>query len=539
MKKILSSVLCVLLSGVSVFAEEETIKGEIVSLGLFKNGLAFVEEEITINGPGEYQLETIPQPIHGTFWFDHGEDIEFVTTTRTVDYPAKVPGTLILKQDISGHAVTVHFKDATTPSISGIAINYETPTRQSGSPRVGYVIPVSNQSHLILETENGLSYITQEAIAHLQVKRSETTRQVETAVLLIKPSEKIQPGTKIHVSYLTRGISWAPSYQLDITDPENCTLAQKAIIRNELTDFNQAELSLISGFPNIEFEHVSSLLMPETTWSNFFNQLNSMSNMMNLAPSTGNNMMSNYAGQSARWYSTGRNNNAPAFNGSIAIKNEQSDLSYRSIGKRTMAKNDVLTMQVGSGTSDYKRIVEWEIPNHRDDYGRNQNNNNVIEKEGVPWDVILFKNPMKYPMTTGSMMVMSHGRVFGQSTSTWVNPGEEARIKITKSLSIPIKHIEHEKDRAREPQTLWGNHYYKTTIEGEIHVTNTRSKEIDMRISRVVTGEILESTNEPEINLLSEGVWSVNKKSKLNWTIPLKPGESKTIKYSYVVLIRS
>ena len=70
---------------------------------------------------------------------------------------------------------------------------------------------------------------------------------------------------------------------------------------------------------------------------------------------------------------------------------------------------------------------------------------------------------------------------------------------------------------------------YKTTIEGEVHVTNTRSKDIDMRITRVVTGEVVESTDTPKIELLSDGAWSVNKRSKLNWKLSLKPGESKTV----------
>jgi len=537
MKKIISIIVCVFLSGLSIFAEESTIKGKIVSVGLFKNGLAFVEEVITLDGPGVYQLETIPQPIHGTFWFDHGEDVEFITTTRTVEQPTYAPGTMNLSRDLSGHEVTVYFKDTTIPAMSGIAVKYEPSINQPSTLVSSYAVPSPNaslnNSHLILETENGLSYIAQDTIAHLQVKRTETMRQIKQPVLLIKPSDTVKPGTKIRVSYLTRGFSWAPSYKLDITDPDKCTLVQKAVIRNELTDIEKAELSLISGFPNVEFEQVSSPMSPGTTWSNFFTQLTNMNNRGAFRGHVlGNNAMSQIVSNS--WDA-----NVFTANGAIAIKDEQSDLSYHSIGKRTMGLNDVLTMQVGTGTSAYQRIVEWEIPNYRDEYGRNQNNNAAVEKQGVPWDVIQFKNPMKYPMTTGPMMVMSHGRVFGQSTSHWVNPGEEAHIKITKALSIPSNHVEHEKDRAREPQTLWGSRYYKTTIEGEIRVTNTRSKDIDMRITRVVTGEVLESTDTPKIELLSDGAWSVNKRSKLNWKLPLKSGESKVIKYSYVVYIRS
>ena len=51
-------------------------------------------------------------------------------------------------------------------------------------------------------------------------------------------------------------------------------LEQAAVVKNELEDFTDAEVSLISGYPSVEYAHVLSPLTPRVTWDQFFAQLN-------------------------------------------------------------------------------------------------------------------------------------------------------------------------------------------------------------------------------------------------------------------------
>ncbi len=53
------------------------------------------------------------------------------------------------------------------------------------------------------------------------------------------------------VNYLTRGLSWAPSYRVDITDPKTLAVEQYAVVKNELADLDGTEIMLISGFPSL------------------------------------------------------------------------------------------------------------------------------------------------------------------------------------------------------------------------------------------------------------------------------------------------
>ncbi|MDO5567222.1 MAG: hypothetical protein Q4G59_11245, partial [Planctomycetia bacterium] len=55
----------------AVAAENETpVESQITSLGVFKNGVLVVQEEVSFPGPGRYVLESPPAPIHGTFFLN-------------------------------------------------------------------------------------------------------------------------------------------------------------------------------------------------------------------------------------------------------------------------------------------------------------------------------------------------------------------------------------------------------------------------------------------------------------------------------------
>jgi len=56
--------------------QEATAKSRIVSVMLFKNGLAVVKREVTVPAAGAYRLETAAEPVHGTFWIESDTKVE-------------------------------------------------------------------------------------------------------------------------------------------------------------------------------------------------------------------------------------------------------------------------------------------------------------------------------------------------------------------------------------------------------------------------------------------------------------------------------
>ncbi|HQE77379.1 MAG TPA: hypothetical protein PLK00_13190, partial [Candidatus Hydrogenedentes bacterium] len=50
-------------------------------------------------------------------------------------------------------------------------------------------------------------------------------------------------------------------------------------------------------------------------------------------------------------------------------------------------------------------------------------------------------------------------------------------------------------------------------------------------------GDLLRADGDPACVLLEEGVWCVNKRNELTWTVDLQPGQETALAYEYVVLV--
>src|SRR2546430_1518654 len=67
--------------------KEGTAKSRIVSVALFKNGLAVVKREVTVPGAGAYRLDTAAEPVHGTFWIESDSQVDAAVKIRDVEMP--------------------------------------------------------------------------------------------------------------------------------------------------------------------------------------------------------------------------------------------------------------------------------------------------------------------------------------------------------------------------------------------------------------------------------------------------------------------
>jgi len=64
-------------------------------------------------------------------------------------------------------------------------------------------------------------------------------------VLTIEVPEGHPGPAAVTAAWLTRGLSWAPSYRIDISDPDRLEIEQSAVIRNELEDLWEKAITLI------------------------------------------------------------------------------------------------------------------------------------------------------------------------------------------------------------------------------------------------------------------------------------------------------
>ncbi len=272
MRNLLGTVLPLLclLNAAHARADETAARSRIVAVGLFKNGLAVIKREVTLGKAGTYVLDDVPEPVHGTYWIESVAPVESSVEMREVEVHVNelAPGNL--QEDLAGKKVTIHFKgDKATPTNGTVAklktLKSEIARSRERILRYGDVPSVQPARFLVVQTAKGRSYIETSEIAYVESEGTEEKIMRRMPRLLLTVSETDKADSKVFVNYLTRGLSWAPSYRVDITDPKTLAVEQYAVVKNELADLDGTEIMLISGFPSVQFAHVTSPLASRTS----------------------------------------------------------------------------------------------------------------------------------------------------------------------------------------------------------------------------------------------------------------------------------
>ncbi len=510
------------------FAQEATVKSKIISVGLFKNGLVVVKREVLVPGAGTFRLDALPEPVHGSFWVESTAKVDVAVKMREVETPVHVEGGMRLQSDLAGKKVTIHFRNEKIPSVTGTLVKLakaELPEGLVPAERGG------SEHFWVLKTAKSRLYINPGDIAMIQTEDPDE-KIVQRKPVLILTVEKAEKKPAVYVSYLTNGLAWAPSYHVDITNPKTLAIEMATVIRNEFVDLQDAEIRLISGFPSVEFASVTSPLSARTTWEKFFNEVSSRHESRHEALLSQRLHLTNSSfGQQDRDLSLFAR---PKIDLGATPSGEGVDLHYESIGKRTLLRDESLSLSVGKAKADYERVIDWTVgtsPVARKHGG---------ERQGVKdemWDVLVFKNPFKFPMTTAPAMVVENGNFNGQRTSFWTNVGEEARLRITRSLSIRAISQEQADSKPNDRIVLDDRNYTKIYLKGELTMSNHRAQPVKLNVRHAIRGVIHEISGEPKLVMREESLEDVNRVQEALWTVPLNPGEERKLSYKYSVLV--
>lgn len=538
----------------------EVVEAPIRTVSMFKNGLAVITREIEVDGPGTYVLEHAPTAVHGTFWVESDAVVTTRTMSRRIEVPLDPSAGQNLREELTGRMVTVRTDHddlvyrgkvvALTPGASDQqwSRSYETIQRywwSYSSHNMNNRIAQPRTGALILDTGDERHYIMPERIASVTVHDPADTMMrmqpvLEFTVEEPEDGESVGDGNRIiTLTYLTKGITWAPAYLTNLGEDGRVELVQQATIRNELESIEGAEFFLISGFPNIEFSHVDGLNSPAATIAAFFSQLNQQ-------VASGRTAQSSVTSQAAFISNLQPTPQGTAIDLGELADAGSSDLHYQSIGSVDLEAGASVVLRVASGEAEYERFVDWTIADTRDVYGRpiQVHNRHTGQREAPkpsdPWDAVKFRNPLGFPMTTAPMMVLDGGNFAGQSMSYWTNPREAVIARLTKALSVRAEHFEEEREGARRNTRRHHWSGWIATVDVEIRIVNNRATPIELEIRREFSGDLMESDLEPSSNrLLESGTHSYNPRRELKWEIPLEAGEERIVKFSYEVFVRS
>lgn len=534
-------------------AKEAQADVQLQQVSLFKNGLGFFVSQVACpDKKNSFSFIPAAAPSHGTFWVSYPAKVKLEgLNAKEIDAAQTIEATTIselLKANVGG-TVKLWCLEKDEP-IEG-TIKYFPEDRAAPRPdpylpgRAGYgdrsyigYVPSFSQSHLmVIETNK-----TEVAVDPATVRRAEFTgdkpkktfvrknKSMQLDVRLNAPAG----GEKLIVSYLAKGITWAPSYMVDIADSNKARISAQAAVINEACDLNDVTVQLVTGFPNLQFADVVSPLALKEDLAQFLQALIRGQSERGRAP-----VMANVMAQSMEYGGRAGGEIMPAYGAAEAGKVAE-DLFVYPVRKVNLAKGQVGYLPLFTESVPYKHIYQWNIPdyiNEEERYSYDRRREGGEQKEEV-WHCLRLENTTKVPWTTAPAETFQDGLILGQDTLNYTPVSGQATLRITQAVNVKAEQRELETDRKRDALQLYGDHFDLITVEGKLSVSNFQQKAVTVEITKTLSGEVKSSQPEAKTESLAKGLRRMNALRKLTWTIELGPQETKPLSYVYEVYVR-
>jgi hypothetical protein len=543
-----------------VFAEEPgtEAKMELKQVSLFKNGLGFFVWEATIPDKAKTFYAVPPAAAsHGTFWISYPPKVEVESVVaKEIEGKEQVEAATmvdLLKGNI-GRKVKVYFTDKPDANVEAKLLkvtqeqqnlppNPYAPGRAIGGEMPGYY---GIRNMVLLGTDEGQIAVSADRIARVDFKDKELAARYEkksNQVRLDISLKKAAGGQKIIVSCLAKGATWAPSYMVDITEPNNAKIAAKAEVMDEVCDLNGVDVKFVTGFPNLQFADVVGPIAMKGNLAQFLQSLIRGQSERGQAGALGGVAYNTVMSQSMeydRMERAGEQPVMPAY-GAAEFGKMAEDLFLYPVEKVRLAKGEVGYFPLFTESVPYKHIYRWEIPNYinaEGGYSYDQSRQQHEPEQQEVWHCIRLDNVMKLPWTTAPAEIVKEGVILGQDTLNFTPVKEKGTVKITRAMNVKAEQIELEKDRKHNAAQWYNMSWDLVTVEGKLSVTNNQDKPIALEVTKSLSGEVKATQPEAKLEKLAKSLRMVNANVRLTWTMELGPGEQKEIEYTYEVYVR-
>ena len=537
---------------------------------LFKNGFGFVVREFAVPSAGEHVLKDLPTPVHGTFWILPEQGNAAVKDAVAYSAPrTKMTEALTLLQLVRanvGKRVEVRTEaDGWTPGTI-LAAPEHTPKLPLKTPDAsdygdygyggyygygryaggrGYRPPPAAEQtkqaeFVLLKTAKGVLALPPAEIKGVRAPGGELSASMPQsepgAALRMKVTGG---GGRFRVAYLEWGLTWAPSYRVDISTPGQAALACKGEIMDDVEELRGTTVNFITGFPNLAFAEVDDPMALSGDVSDFIQSL--------ITQGERNNGPSRGASATAQWSGSNMGPGPGASNepgGPLPMMPAEGevreDLFLYPHSDVTLHPGERGYYQLFAKAVPYEDIYAWDIKDSLDDSSRwlyDGDGSARPEPEEV-WHSLRLTNTGDIPWTTGPAITTQQGKPLGQDTLFYTAPSARTLLKITRSLEIGAQQSETEVARQRDVSISgWGN-WDLVTVAGKLHVRNQKSIPITLLVKKTLSGEVSETTPKAEDVTPARGVMSVNAQNVLTWEIKLPPGGTAAFTYQYKAYVR-
>ncbi len=531
--------LALVFAGVPGRAEapgEVRLKTRVASAALFKNGLGFVTREgAWPAGAVKALIEGLPVPVHGTFWVyapGHPEALTDLTAfQRTSVEPGAATSLSELLDANVGRAVEVRASGLdplrgkiVSPS-AGPKVSPDTRSEPEG--RMIFP-PPETPSLLLLDTAKGPVALDRRSVQQVTgvdgALNARVERTVRRAALELHGAGGADP---LRVLYLARGITWAPSYALDLAGAKGARLTAKAEVINELEDLDGATLSFITGFPNLKFADVDDPMGMRGDLAAFLNALQSGAGRV----------AGGLAGVMRQAVMASEEAAFPAYSTGPIEGQSRENLFFYERRDVTLARGErgyypLFTLEVPC-----EPLYELKLGDALGAGDRYAPEAGGEEAHDV-WYSVKLTNAGKVPWSTAPVMAMQGGQMLAQDVLNYTSVGGKSTVRINKAVDIKADAAEYEVERKRGVTTFYGYSYDLVDVKGQVSATSFKDQAITLTLTKDLSGEVVSSTPPAHVEVLARGLKQANPNAHLTWELPLKARGKVEVEYSYRIYVR-
>jgi hypothetical protein len=507
-------------------AQERTYQQlPIREITVFKDGHAFILHEglLPTNAQGHIVLDTLPQPVLGTFWAyaaDPQADLTCVVAGRdTIEVDQDTTTLLdLVKANISAK-VMITEQDGTT---------YEATILRVLKPNPDETVPsaVSPHEHvMLLETEQGTKALTIMQIKHLtfiddpkvttHIPAQKDSLTLQLAWATDKPRDKARVG----MTYIQKGLRWIPGYRVEINGMGNAHVKLQATLINDLVDIQDVTAHLVIGVPRFVFEQTPDPISLQETVA----QLSQHFRRDHRTAYAFNNAL---MGQCAEMeYAATPVSSPDAPDPQVKGSEKAEDHFVFTVEHVTLKKGQRLVMPLAEYDIPYEDIYTLDVPFAPPlEMHRQFNNNQQLELAKLfhgpkALHVLRLKNTSDYPLTTAPALILKQGRILAQGMMTYTAIHGTCDLEVTMAVDIHIKKSEEQIQTIPNAVTWNNDQYAKIEMSGAITLTNYQDKPVTLEVKRSVLGIVDTASHDGRIHQAGHGYegWDVNNGLPLWW----------------------
>lgn len=490
--------LLLLIPLTGLFAAERTVT-------VFKNGIGFIQEHLNFNVTQNlHHLDHQGKPLFGTF-FITGDDLKSYRLTR-LSTNKKDNNLSMMKLLTASKGATVTFEvNGQKEPVTGVVENIS-----SG------IVAIKSVGGITIHRIGNLKNVTLKKLP-LLVKK-EIKNQLELS--FSKLGKK-----NLNLHYLTRNLSWFPTYRINLISKKRAVMRLEAMMVNDAENLKGVDLNLAVGVSNFKYNHLESPMNGTLSLSDFINALGGSRygtyNRDNFRNDFSNTIMT----QQRSSYSPRRSSGSGYQVG--VTRNE--DLYLFPIRDVTLLKGERARYKLFEKTISLEHIYDADL------------NVGAQQKPHKVWHSLKMKNSTSYPWTTGSAIVVKGDQdtqPISQDRLEYTPVGREGLLKITISPDISVVHQDKQIDHKNDVIKRNGYYYDKYIVQGTITVQNNKNETIKLNIRRNIIGNTMKSDQKWDVthafkNQKYDNSYGLNKQNEVVWELILKAGESRNISYKY------